>query len=144
MSAMFHRTHRQDRLWDEVGKHLAPLFAVGSCTKPMLHWLPRHGTKCSSLPKFALQGADFSIHRIRCFGGILQLPLELPTGCIRSLGLLFCLLQLALQLLQAYVCLVRLSVYGAKSNKNSVFPQSCSTVIRAVKKQSFQSPPFPF
>lgn len=128
---------RQGRLWKEVRKYLATLFAVGSYSKTTLDWRPRYCTKCFALPEFALQGADFSIHCISCFSGILQLTLELPTGCIGSLGLLFCFLKLAFQLLQAHVCLVRLSVYG---KERSVFPQSYSTVVRAAKSRVSKGP----
>jgi hypothetical protein len=62
------------------------------------------------LPELALECVHLAAHGLIALGGLIQLPLQLPTVGIDALGLFLCLLQLPLELLDlgiAFLCLSR-------------------------------------
>lgn len=61
------------------------------------------------LPEAVLEGVDLPSETLAGLSGIIQLPLELPAGCVGPGGLLLRLLQLTLQLLHTRVSFLHLT-----------------------------------
>lgn len=69
------------------------------------------------LPELAAERGDLSCHALTAVGELLQIPLQLPSLGIGARVLLLHLLQLPLQLLQAYHRLIQLVNEGKRARR---------------------------
>lgn len=97
-----------------------------------MHQDTLYNNKKGPVPELALQNADFPVHRVCRFIGILELPLHLSTLGVRSGHLLLRLFQLALQLAHTYICLLRLQRRGSLSEESTSANRSLNRGLKSL------------